>query len=73
MREQDVQLGEVEQSIGVLRDMGKMISTELDDQNELLEYVAVMSADEGGPFLTSAWSCAPAGISGTRWTRPRTG
>ncbi|EDQ91699.1 uncharacterized protein MONBRDRAFT_22769 [Monosiga brevicollis MX1] len=37
MREQDTQLQEVGQTIGVLRQMGQMIGDELEDQNELLE------------------------------------
>eukprot|EP00052_Salpingoeca_macrocollata_P003227 m.34876 g.34876 ORF g.34876 m.34876 type:complete len:244 (+) comp13138_c0_seq4:62-793(+) len=37
MREQDEQLGEVTQAIGVLRQLGETIGDELDDQNEMLE------------------------------------
>lgn len=37
VREQDKQLSEVGQTIGVLKQMGEMIGDELDDQNELLD------------------------------------
>eukprot|EP00038_Savillea_parva_P008851 m.179610 g.179610 ORF g.179610 m.179610 type:complete len:250 (+) comp14804_c0_seq1:347-1096(+) len=37
MREQDQQLSEVHQTVGVLKTMGVAISTELDDQAELLD------------------------------------
>eukprot|EP00043_Microstomoeca_roanoka_P028212 m.17257 g.17257 ORF g.17257 m.17257 type:complete len:249 (-) comp8247_c0_seq1:163-909(-) len=37
MREQDTQLEEVSQTVGVLKNMGIMISDELDDQSVLLE------------------------------------
>lgn len=37
MRDQDTQLEEVGQTIGVLKSMGTLISTELEDQNRLLD------------------------------------
>eukprot|EP01147_Barroeca_monosierra_P010657 gene10657-2771_t len=37
MREQDTQLSEVSQTIGVLKNMGVMIGDELDDHHEMLE------------------------------------